>query len=354
MPDLRVGFVEDRAEVLFVGDVVALDEEVAGVEAEAEALAAAGAARSARRSGRSRGPAGLCGRRSARAAAGSCRSVFSAAAIVFAARFSEGPSGSPFCAPGWRTTPAAPIPSPIRSAWVSEVERLLAQLRVLGRAVDQVDGVDHHRFDRGGRPSPRGRRRSPPRRSWSAATSAGSGGRSGSIRSRAASPRSIALASPPAVETCAPINMTSENPRLRFAPSPTGALHIGGARTALYNWLAARHEGGELVLRIEDTDRERSTAENVEQILDALRWLELDWDEGPISQAGAGRSPRGGAGSGCSSPAPPTATRPPPRTSRPGRPSTAPAAATAARRPRSPARRCACGCPTRGRPWSTT
>jgi glutamyl-tRNA synthetase len=72
--------------------------------------------------------------------------------------------------------------------------------------------------------------------------------------------------------------------RLRFAPSPTGALHIGGARTALYNWLAARGSGGELVLRIEDTDRERSTAENVEQILDALRWLELDWDEGPLSQ----------------------------------------------------------------------
>src|SRR6195952_5295941 len=95
-------------------------------------------------------------------------------------------------------------------------------------------------------------------------------------------PRSIALASPPAVETCAPINMTSDNPRLRFAPSPTGALHIGGARTALYNWLAARHGGGELVLRIEDTDRERSTPENVEQILDALRWLELAWDEGPL------------------------------------------------------------------------
>ena len=62
-------------------------------------------------------------------------------------------------------------------------------------------------------------------------------------------------------------------------------LHIGGARTALYNWLAARRTGGALVLRIEDTDRERSTEENVEQILDALRWLELDWDEGPISQA---------------------------------------------------------------------
>src|SRR5271168_4691273 len=72
--------------------------------------------------------------------------------------------------------------------------------------------------------------------------------------------------------------------RVRFAPSPTGALHIGGARTALFNWLLARHSGGELVLRIEDTDRERSTPENVEQILDALRWLELDWDEGPILQ----------------------------------------------------------------------
>ena len=73
--------------------------------------------------------------------------------------------------------------------------------------------------------------------------------------------------------------------RLRFAPSPTGELHIGGARTALYNWLLARKQGGQLVLRIEDTDRERSTPENVEQILDALRWLELDWDEGPLSQA---------------------------------------------------------------------
>jgi glutamyl-tRNA synthetase len=78
--------------------------------------------------------------------------------------------------------------------------------------------------------------------------------------------------------------------RLRFAPSPTGALHIGGARTALFNWLLARHGGGELVLRIEDTDRERSTPENIEQILDALRWLELDWDEGPIMQTD--RTPR--------------------------------------------------------------
>ncbi len=77
---------------------------------------------------------------------------------------------------------------------------------------------------------------------------------------------------------------SSSQVRVRFAPSPTGALHIGGARTALYNWLFARGREGEMVLRIEDTDRERSTPENVEQILDALRWLELDWDEGPVSQ----------------------------------------------------------------------
>jgi glutamyl-tRNA synthetase len=73
--------------------------------------------------------------------------------------------------------------------------------------------------------------------------------------------------------------------RVRFAPSPTGALHIGGARTALFNWLLARQSGGALVLRIEDTDRERSTPENVAQIIDALNWLELDWDEGPIYQS---------------------------------------------------------------------
>ena len=76
------------------------------------------------------------------------------------------------------------------------------------------------------------------------------------------------------METCAPISNVSSDPKVvRFAPSPTGALHIGGARTALYNWLAARGSGGRLILRIEDTDRERSTSENVDQILDALRWL---------------------------------------------------------------------------------
>ena len=69
--------------------------------------------------------------------------------------------------------------------------------------------------------------------------------------------------------------------RVRFAPSPTGYLHVGGARTALFNWLYARHSGGVFVLRIEDTDVERSSAEMVEGILDGLRWLGLDWDEGP-------------------------------------------------------------------------
>jgi glutamyl-tRNA synthetase len=70
-------------------------------------------------------------------------------------------------------------------------------------------------------------------------------------------------------------------PRVRFAPSPTGYLHIGGARTALFNWLYARRHGGSFILRVEDTDRERSTAESVQAILDGLHWLGLDWDEGP-------------------------------------------------------------------------
>jgi glutamyl-tRNA synthetase len=69
--------------------------------------------------------------------------------------------------------------------------------------------------------------------------------------------------------------------RVRFAPSPTGYLHVGGARTALFNWLFARRHGGSFVLRIEDTDVERSSAEMVDGILDGLRWLGLDWDEGP-------------------------------------------------------------------------
>jgi glutamyl-tRNA synthetase len=72
-------------------------------------------------------------------------------------------------------------------------------------------------------------------------------------------------------------------PRVRFAPSPTGFLHIGGARTALFNWLYARHTGGTFILRIEDTDAARNTQEAVNVILNGLRWLGLDWDEGPVS-----------------------------------------------------------------------
>jgi glutamyl-tRNA synthetase len=72
--------------------------------------------------------------------------------------------------------------------------------------------------------------------------------------------------------------------RVRFAPSPTGYLHVGGARTALFNWLFARREGGKFLLRIEDTDKARSTDEHTQVILDGLRWLGLDWDEDPIFQ----------------------------------------------------------------------
>lgn len=70
--------------------------------------------------------------------------------------------------------------------------------------------------------------------------------------------------------------------RVRFAPSPTGYLHVGGARTALFNWLFARHYGGQFILRIEDTDKQRNTPEAVQVIYDSLRWLGLDWDEGPL------------------------------------------------------------------------
>src|SRR6202795_75967 len=73
--------------------------------------------------------------------------------------------------------------------------------------------------------------------------------------------------------------------RVRFAPSPTGYLHVGGARTALFNWLFARHEGGTFILRVEDTDVERNRPELVEGILEGLRWLGLDWDEGPYFQS---------------------------------------------------------------------
>ena len=72
--------------------------------------------------------------------------------------------------------------------------------------------------------------------------------------------------------------------RTRFAPSPTGYLHIGGARTALYCWLEAKRRGGEFILRIEDTDRERSTQEAVDAILEGMRWLGLDYDAGPFYQ----------------------------------------------------------------------
>ena len=78
---------------------------------------------------------------------------------------------------------------------------------------------------------------------------------------------------------------SSTKPRVRFAPSPTGYLHVGGARTALFNWLFARREGGVFILRVEDADVERNRPELVEGILESLRWLGLAWDEGPVFQS---------------------------------------------------------------------
>ena len=75
--------------------------------------------------------------------------------------------------------------------------------------------------------------------------------------------------------------MSTSKVRVRFAPSPTGQLHVGNARTALFNWLFARQAGGTMVLRIEDTDLERSEARYETQLLDDLKWMGLDWDEGP-------------------------------------------------------------------------
>ena len=72
--------------------------------------------------------------------------------------------------------------------------------------------------------------------------------------------------------------------RTRFAPSPTGQVHIGNIRVAIFNWLFARHHNGQFVLRIEDTDRERSTQESIEVILEGMAWVGLDWDEGPYYQ----------------------------------------------------------------------
>ncbi|MEN0109344.1 MAG: glutamate--tRNA ligase family protein, partial [Planctomycetota bacterium] len=83
--------------------------------------------------------------------------------------------------------------------------------------------------------------------------------------------------------------------RTRFAPSPTGFLHIGGVRTALFNWLFARRHGGQFLLRVDDTDQQRNVAAALEPILHGFEWLGLDWDEGPIAGAGpeASRGDRG-------------------------------------------------------------
>jgi hypothetical protein len=130
--------------------------------------------------------------------------------------------------------------------------------------------------------------------------------------------------------------------RVRIAPSPTGAMHIGLVRTGLFNYLFARHHGGALVLRIEDTDQERSTPESTATILDGMRWLGLDWDEGPFFQTQRTTLYRAQA-IGCSSMAAPIAAGARPRSSKHAGPRRSPLvgasdttarAGIAARRPR--------------------
>ena len=133
----------------------------------------------------------------------------------------------------------------------------------------------------------------------------------------------------------------SDSVRVRFAPSPTGKLHIGGARTAIYNWAFARANGGTFILRIDDTDPTRSTDENTQIILRAMRWLGLDWDEGPEVGGDFGPTRRPSAWtstsrppSACSPRARPTpaSARPSswPPTARPLRPARTPSRATSA------------------------
>src|ERR1700749_1175452 len=105
-------------------------------------------------------------------------------------------------------------------------------------------------------------------------------GRAETVVLRGAAPAPGAAAS-----SGSPSSMSDRPVVTRIAPSPTGAMHIGTARTALFNWLYARHTGGKFLLRIEDTDRERSTAEAVQVIFDGLAWLGLEADEEPVFQA---------------------------------------------------------------------
>ena len=150
----------------------------------------------------------------------------------------------------------------------------------------------------------------------------------------------------------------------RFAPSPTGMLHIGGARTALFNWLFARHTGGTFLLRIEDTDRERSKPEHVDAITNGLKWLELDWDGDAVFQFARVDRHRevalgllaGGGAYNCYLTPDELAAMREKRKPRAGRSASRAPGATATPRRRRPAssRRCACTRAAMARPWSTT
>ena len=142
----------------------------------------------------------------------------------------------------------------------------------------------HRTRCRAGHPPRRGGRRRPPGSAPSRACGGRSGGRRRAGRALARSLRRSALR-PGCPVAEYPRAVSSHPPRLRFAPSPTGYLHVGNARAALFNWLEARRTGGEMLLRVEDTDRERSSSELVENILASLRWLGLDWDGDIVFQA---------------------------------------------------------------------
>src|SRR3954470_17099015 len=294
-PDELDALVEDRAERVGGADLEPRSEQVTGVEADAEALVAA----------RRVDERGELVERAAERAAGA-RGVLEVqrAAVALRQRLADdlaGPRDRRLHAPGLRR--AGVQHDAERAELVARLQRddqrvagLAPHLAIGRRGVEQVDGVDEQRVDAAsalglvvggdllvgvdGRP-PRARalveELDRPAALLAPALDRVRGPAGGGDVS------ADQHASLPAADASR-CGVLSQGMRVRFAPSPTGALHIGGARTALYNWLPARHAGGTLVLRIEDTDRERSTPENVEQILDALNWLEIDWDEGPISQ----------------------------------------------------------------------
>src|SRR5919108_4280781 len=283
-PDDAVELVEHPRERLGTADVVARREQVAGVEADGGPLAAAGQLDQPRQ---------LLERAPERAARAGGVLEVQRAAVRLRERLGDHRGGAldrgVDCAAALERRPGVEH-DPDRAQLLARAqrrrqrrERLLPEVRLLRGRIQQVHRVDQERVDvrvRHRRPEVgdllrRVLARLPLARvlveDLDRAGAALDAALDGLRRPAGGGDVGTDQHGGRAVLACCPTM------RVRFAPSPTGALHIGGARTALYNWLLARGREGELVLRIEDTDRERSTPENVAQILDALRWLELGW-----------------------------------------------------------------------------